>query len=76
MPSRTKAEKAAESLRENAFLKESLSIVTLGKVNILWSEPMFSSLLSPKENTATVSKETFLEIEEVETLLKEHFVMQ
>ena len=36
---------------------------------------MFSSLLFPKEDKATASGETFLEIEEAETLLEEHFAI-
>jgi len=51
-----------ESLREVSFLKESLSVVTLGAVGVLRFEPMSSSL-SPEEDNAKTSREAFLEIE-------------
>ena len=74
VPLRTEAGKVAESLREDTFLEKSLSIVILGAVDILESEPMSFFSLSP-EDTATALGETFLEIEEVETLLEKYLVM-
>ena len=53
-------EKAAKSLRESTFLEESLPVIFLGVISIFGSKLMFSSLLSLKEDKATVLKETFL----------------
>jgi len=63
--------KAAESLREGSFLKESLPVITLGTVGILESEHTLSSSLSPEEDEDKASGEGFLEAEEAETLLEE-----
>ena len=68
--------KAAGSLREDSFLKESLSIITLGAVGVLESEPTLSSSLSPKEDEDKALGEGFLEAEEAETLLEERFAMR
>jgi len=57
-------------------LEESLPVVTLEAVGVLGSEPMSSSLLSPEEDKATASGETFLEAKEAETLLEECLAMQ
>ena len=62
--------------REDNFLEESLSVVTLGTVGILESEPMLSFSLSPEENEDKASGERFLKAEEAETLLKEHLAMR
>jgi len=35
-----------------------------------------SSSLSPEEDKATASEETFMEVEEAETLLEKHLAMQ
>ena len=68
--------KAAGSLRGGSLLKESLSVITLGAVDVLKSEPMLSSSLSPEEDEDKASGEGFLETEEVETLLEEHLAMR
>jgi len=62
-------------LREGSFLKESLSVITLGVVGVLGSEPTLSSSLSPEEDEDKASGEGFLEAEEAETLLEECLVM-
>ena len=67
--------KAAGSLRGGSFLKESLSVITLGAVGILGSEPTLSSSLSPEEDEDKALGEEFLEAEEAETLLEEHLAM-
>ena len=67
--------KAAESLRENGFLKKSLPVIILGTVGVLRSELTLSSSLSPEEDENKASGEGFLEAEEAETLLEEHLVM-
>ena len=68
--------KAAGSLRGGSFLKKSLSVITLGAVGVLRSEPTLSSSLSPEEDEDKVSGEGFLEAEEAETLLEERLAMQ
>ena len=67
--------KVAGSLRKGTFLEKSLSIVTLGAVDILGLEFIFFFLLSPEEDKAKTLGEAFLEIEEAETLLKECLVI-
>jgi len=57
-------------------LEESLSVVTLGAVGVLGSEPTLSSSLSPEENEDKASGKGFLEAEEAETLLKECLAMR
>ena len=57
-------------------MKESLPIVTLRAVGILGSIPMSSSLLSPKGDKVKALEKTFLEAEEVETLLEECLAIQ
>ena len=68
--------KAAGSLRGGSFLKESLSVITLGAVGVLGSEPTLSSSLSPEEDEDKASGEGFLEAEEAETLLEERLAMR
>ena len=65
--------KVARSLREGTFLEKSLPIVTIGAVGILGFKFFF--LLSPKENKDKALGKAFLEVEEVETLLKECLVI-
>jgi len=73
-PSGIRAGKAAGSFREGNLLKESLSVVTLGAVGVLGSEPMLSSSLSPEEDEDKASEEGFLEAEKAETPLEDsHF---
>ena len=72
--SEIETEKVVGSLKEDTFLEESLFIVIFGTVDILESEPIFFSSLSP-ENKAKVLEETFLKTEEVETFFEEHLVM-
>ena len=67
--------KAAGSLKEGSFLKESLPIITLGAVGVLRSEPTLSSSLSPEEDEDKTSGEGFLEAKEAETLLEERLAM-
>jgi len=67
--------KAAGSLRGGSLLEESLSVITLGAVGILGSEPTLSSSLSPEENEDKASGEGFLEAEKAETLLEERLAM-
>jgi len=69
--SRTEVGKAVGSLRKGTFLEKSLPVVTLGAVGILGSRPIFSSSLSPEEDTVIASEEIFLEAEKAETLLEE-----
>jgi len=57
-------------------LKESLPIVILEVVDVLGSQLIFFSLLSPKKNNAKVLGEGFLKVEEAEMLLEECFTMQ
>ena len=57
-------------------MKESLSVITLGVVSILGSEPILSSSLSSEEDEDKASGEEFLEAEEAEILLEEHLAMQ
>ena len=71
---RIDAGKAAGSLRESTFLEESLLIVTL-EVDVLGSKLIFSSSVSPEKDKATASGVTFLDIKEVETLLKEYLAI-
>ena len=68
--------KAAGSLREGSFLKESLPVITLGAVSILRSELTLSFSLSPEEDEDKASGEGFLEAEEAETLLEERLAMR
>ena len=68
--------KAAESLREDGFLKESLPVIILGAVGVLRSELTLSSSLSPEEDKNKASGEGFLEADEAETLLEEHLVIR
>jgi len=68
--------KAAGSLRGGSLLKESLSVITLGAVDVLESEPMLSSSLSPEEDKDRASGEGSLEAEEAETLLEEHLAIR
>ena len=68
--------KAAGSLREDSFLKESLPVITLGAVGVLGLEPTLSSSLSPKDDDDKALGEGFLEAEEAETLLEERFAMR
>ena len=75
-PSGIRVGKAAGSFREGNLLKKSLSVVTLGVVGVLGSEPMLSSSLSPEEDEDRASGEEFLEAEEAETLLKEHLAIR
>jgi len=69
------SEKAAGSLRGGSLLEESLSVIILGAVDVLGSEPTLSSSLSPKEDEDKASGEGFLEIEEAKTLLEEYLAM-
>jgi len=55
-PLEIEAGKATGSLRESTFLEESLSVVTLGAVGILGSEPMSFPSLSPEEDKTTLQK--------------------
>jgi len=71
-----RAGQAAGSFREGSLLKESLSVVTLGAVDVLGSEPTLSSSLSPEENEDKASGEGFLEAEEAKTLLEERLAMR
>ena len=71
-----KIEKATKSLREDTFLEESLSIIILKAIGILESEPIFFSLLFPKENKSKALKEIFLKAEEAETLFERCFAIQ
>ena len=57
-------------------MEESLPVVTLEAVGVLGSEPMPSSLLSPEEDKATASGETFLRAKEAGTLFEECLAMQ
>ena len=75
-PSEIEAGKAAGSFREGSLLKESLPVVTFGAVDILESEPMLFSSLSPEEDEDKASGEGFLEIEKAETLLEERLAMR
>ena len=68
--------KAAESLREGSFLKESLPVIILGAVGVLGLEPILSSSLSPEEDEDKALEEGFLEAEEAETLLEERLAMR
>ena len=63
-------------MREGSLLEESLPVIILGAVGILGSEPTLSSSLSPEEDEDKASREGFLEAEEAETLLEEHFAIQ
>ena len=63
----------AGSLRRGTLL-ESLPVTTLGVVSVLRLEPILFLLLS-EEGKGKALGEEFLEIEEVETLLKECLAM-
>ena len=67
--------KAAGSLRGGSLLEESLPVTTLRAVCVLGSELTLSSSLFPEENEDRASGKEFLEAEEAEILLKEHFAM-
>ena len=73
--SRIDAEKAAGSLRESTFLEESLLIITLGVVDVLESKLIFFSSVSPEKDKAIALGVIFLDIKEVETLLKEYLAI-
>jgi len=73
--SRIDTEKAAGSLRESTFLEESLLIIILGVVDILGSKLIFFSLVSLEKDKAIALGVTFLDIKEVETLLKEYLAI-
>ena len=68
--------KAAGSLRGGRFLKESLSVIILGIVDILGSELILSSSLSSEEDEDKASGEGFLKAKEAETLLEERLAMR
>ena len=68
--------KAAGSLRGGSLLEESLSVITLGTVGVLESEPMLSFSLSPEEDKDRASGEGSLEAEEAEILLEEYLTMR
>ena len=53
-----------------------MSIIILGVVGILRSEPMLFSSLSPEENEDKASKKGFLKAKEAKTLLKEYLATQ
>ena len=63
-------------MREGSLLEESLPVIILGAVGVLGSEPTLSSSFSPEEDEDKASGEGFLEAEEVETLLEEHFAIR
>jgi len=67
--------KAAESFRRGSLLEESLLVITLGTVDILGSESILSSSLSPEKDEDKALREGFLEAEEAETLLEEHLAI-
>ena len=67
--------KTAGSLRKGGFLKESLSVITLGAVDVLGLEPILSFSLSPEKDEDKALEEVFLEAEEAETLLEKHLAM-
>jgi len=73
--SRINAGKAAGSLRENNFLEESLLIVTLEVVDVLGSKLIFSSSVSSEKDKAIASGVIFLDIKEVEILLKKYLTI-
>jgi len=54
---------------------ESLSVVILGVVGILGSEPTLSFSLSPEEDEDKASGEGFLEVKKAETLLEERLAI-
>ena len=57
------------------WIIESLFVVTLRIVNVLEFKPIFFSSLSLGENKAKALRETFLEVEETETLFKKCLVI-
>ena len=67
--------KVVESFRRGSFLEENLLIITLRAVGVLESEPTLFSSLSFKEDKDKALGEGFLEAEEAEILLEEHFVI-
>jgi len=73
--SRIEIRKVAGSLREDTFLEKSLSVVILGTVGILGSEPMYFFSFSPEINKSTSLGETFLEAQEAKTLLEEYLTI-
>jgi len=52
-----------------------LPVTILGVVDVLGLEPILFSSLSPDKNEDKASGKGFLEAEEAETLLEEHFAM-
>ena len=56
--------------REDTFLEESLSVITLEVIGNLESEPISSFLLFFQEDRPKTLGETFLKAEEVEKLLE------
>ena len=68
--------KAAGSLRGGSFLKESLSVITFGAVDVLGSEPTLSSSLFSKEDEDKASEEGSFKAEEAKTLLEERLAMR
>ena len=52
-----------------------MPVTILGVVDVLGLEPILFSSLSPDKNEDKASGKGFLEAEEAETLLEEHFAM-
>jgi len=66
-----RAGKVVKSFREGTLLEESLLVTTLRAVNVLKSELILFSSISPEKEENRTSGEGFLEAEEVKTLLEE-----